>query len=390
MKKNKYFYDCAYTSLNHKNEQLCGDKVEIIKKDNMVTMVLADGLGSGVKANILATLTSKILGTMLSEDVSIEECVDAIIKTLPVCSVRHVAYSTFSIVQIVDDIAYFIQYDNPKIQLFRHGTKLDYKVTTRIIDDKKIYETRIKLELDDAIFMYSDGVIHAGVGRFYNFGWSIEEVVNYTEIFYKDYYTAKSLSMLIGNASNELYDGQPGDDTTCSVIKVKKYAETTLVIGPPVDESLDAEMVSKFLSYEGYKVVCGGTTSNLVARVLGKTINTNFVYEDKNIPPIAFIDSIDLVTEGSITLNYAVKILENLNKIDFLDYDFASKKDGASLLVRFLLEKAAVIHIIVGRALNPAHQKYGFPINFNHKLELIGKLVIELRRLGRKVTVEYY
>ena len=390
MNMSKFFYDCSYTSLNHVGETLCGDKVEIVKTDKACTMVLADGLGSGVKANILATLTSKILGTMLSEGVSIDECVDTIIYTLPVCKVRNIAYSTFSIVQIIGNKAILIQYDNPRTKVFRNGENFDYPYTSRLITNKKVFESVIELEPGDAIFMYSDGVIHAGVGKFFNFGWEMEEVVRHTEIFYKDYYTAKSLSMLVADACNDLYDNKPGDDTTVAVVKVRLSAETSLIIGPPVDKSQDYEFVKKFLSYPGYKIVSGGTTCQVVSKYLNSKIETNLNYYCKEIPPTAKMKGIDLVTEGSLTLFRVVEILKRINEKDCLDYTFADSKDGASLLVRFLLEKASTIHLVIGRALNPAHQKYDFPINFNEKLELVTSLKNELIKFGRTVTIEYY
>lgn len=386
----KLFLDCAYTSLNKKGEELCGDKVEIIKSDDRVTMVLADGLGSGVKANILATLTSKIVGTMLARGVSIDECVDTIINTLPVCKVRKVAYSTFSIAQIMGNECVLIQYDNPQTLVFKRGVCYDYPYTKRKIGDKEIIESRFTIEDGDAIFMYSDGVIHAGVGKFFNFGWTLEEVRKHTEIFYQDLYTAKSLSALVASSCNDLYDGLPGDDTSVGVIKIREGKELALMIGPPVDKSVDQEMCEKFMSYDGYKIVCGGSTSHVISNYLKEDIVTNLEYFDREIPPTATMKGVDLVTEGSLTIHRALEIIKQLNKVNCLDYDFGSRRDGASLLVRFLLEKATDIHLLVGRALNPAHQKFDFPINFNSKLKMIEEFAGEIRKFGREVNIEYF
>ncbi len=388
--ENELFIDCAYTSLNKKGEELCGDKVEIIKADNHVTIVLADGLGSGVKANILATLTSKILCTMLSRGVSIEECVNTIINTLPVCKVRKVAYSTFSIAQIIGKKCYLIQYDNPQTLVFRNGECFDYPYTTRMIDDKKIIESSFEIEEGDSIFLYSDGVIHAGVGKFFNFGWTLEEVKKHTEIFYNNNFTAKSLASMIAASCSQLYDGLPGDDTSIGVIKVRKKHNLSIMVGPPVDKSLDDEMCEKFMSLPGHKIACGGSTSHVISRYLKQEVNTDLEYIDKDIPPIGTLKGLDLITEGSLTLFKVLEKMRELNKINSIDFDFTNRNDGVSLLIKYIVEKASSVHFLVGRALNPAHQKFNFPINFNSKLKMIEELINEIKKYGREVTVEYF
>ena len=148
---NNLCADIGYRSINHVGEELCGDHVDVIEADDSSTVVvLADGLGSGVKASILSTLTSKIISTMISSGLSVEDCVDTIAATLPVCSVRGVAYSTFTIIQIVDnEYARIFQYDNPLVILLRDGKNFDYPKTELNIGGKKIYSSYIKLEEND-------------------------------------------------------------------------------------------------------------------------------------------------------------------------------------------------------------------------------------------------
>ena len=111
---NNLWTDTGYASINKFGEQLCGDRVEMATTNGVTTLVLADGLGSGVKANILSTLTSKILCTMIANGMTIENCVETIASTLPVCKVRHMAYSTFSILKLNDDgKAYLAEFDCP-------------------------------------------------------------------------------------------------------------------------------------------------------------------------------------------------------------------------------------------------------------------------------------
>ena len=158
--------DIGFKSINHYGEQLCGDHIDIIETDdNSTVIVLSDGLGSGVKASILSTLTSKIISTMLAAGLPIEECVSTIAATLPVCSVRGVAYSTFTIIRLINNqTAEIIQYDNPQVILLRDGENFLYDTTEMNIGGKKILKSVIKLQENDMFVAMSDGCPHAGIG----------------------------------------------------------------------------------------------------------------------------------------------------------------------------------------------------------------------------------
>ena len=164
--------DVAYKSLNKFTEVICGDKVELLKTDDSNIMILADGMGSGVKANILATLTSKILGTMFLNGATLEECVETIVETLPICKVRQVAYSTFSILQVFHSgDAYLVEFDNPSCIFIRNGQLVPIPQNIREVQGKKINEYRFTVQRGDALILMSDGTVHAGVGQLLNFGW---------------------------------------------------------------------------------------------------------------------------------------------------------------------------------------------------------------------------
>ena len=223
---NNLWTDTGYVSLNHVGEQLCGDRVEVIGDSaHDLTLVLADGLGSGVKANILSTLTSKILCTMMAGGMPLEDCVDTIVKTLPVCSVRKVAYSTFTIIQITDNSeATLIQFDNPNVIFLREGKNYDYPVTTRVIEGKTILESHIPLQIHDVMIAMSDGTIYAGVGKSMNFGWQRDNIIEYAERLYDDSLSAKMIASLIEDECNRLYEGEPGDDCTVAAVRSRQRA----------------------------------------------------------------------------------------------------------------------------------------------------------------------
>jgi hypothetical protein len=389
---NNLCTDVGFVSLNKYGEQLCGDNVEIIRQsDNSLVLVLADGLGSGVKASILSTLTSKIISTMIANSMSIDECVSTIAATLPVCQKRGIAYSTFTIIRIVNNTdAEIIQFDNPLIILLRNGKNFEYPISSRIIGGKKIYESKIKLKLDDVFIAMSDGAIYAGVGQILNYGWQRDNIINYIEKSYNYKISAKIIASLISNKCAELYANKPGDDTTVAAIKIRERKPSNLVIGPPTEPNDDEKMMSLFFAKEGRHIVCGGTTSRIAAKYLEKEVKTTMDYIDTQVPPIAKIEGVDLVTEGVITiskvLEYAKSYLDDNRHYE----EWNTKEDGASKIARLLFEEATDINFYVGRAINPAHQNPDLPINFNIKKRLIEELAQCLEQMGKRIKVSYF
>ena len=227
--------EIGFKSINHYGEQLCGDHIDIVEQnEDSTVIVLADGMGSGVKASILSTLTSKIISTMLAERLSIEECVSTIAATLPVCSVRGVAYSTFTIIHLINNrTAELIQYDNPHIIVIRDFEIFDYPKTEVNICGKQIYKSVIRLQENDIIIAMSDGCPHAGIGLAYNFGWRREEIAEFMRDMSAGGFTAKNLSTLLIDEVNKLYANKPGDDATACVVKIRKRVPMNILFGPP-------------------------------------------------------------------------------------------------------------------------------------------------------------
>lgn len=385
--------DVGYISLNKQGEQLCGDHIEVVPHgENSTVVVLADGLGNGVKANILSTLTSKIISTMMANDMTVEDCVTTIVETLPICKVRKLAYSTFTIIHITDNReAEVIQYDNPKVVMLRGGKSCEYPMTAQTIDNKTIYKSRIALEEDDVFIAFSDGVIHAGVGGQLSFGWQWEEVVGFIEQHYDRELSAKAMSTLLTGQCREYYNGKPGDDTSVCTVRIRGKCAVNMMIGPPVNAADDARVLSLFMAQEGKHIVSGGTTSTIAANFLEKPLDVPIDgYVDPQIPPVAHIEGIDLATEGVITIN---RVLENAK--DFLQNNsryahWKASRDGASLVSRLLFEEATHVNFFVGMAVNPAHQNPGLPIGFNIKMRLVEDLAQCLRTMGKKIQVSYF
>ena len=384
--------EIGYKSINHHGEELCGDHIEIIENaDGSTVIVLADGLGSGVKASILSTLTSKILSTMLSAGLPIEECVSTVAETLPVCSERKVAYSTFTIIHIKNnETADVIQYDNPSAILIRDGENYDYPTTEMNIEGKKILKSTVYLREGDVFVVMSDGCPHAGSGNSYNFSWKREDIASYMEALIAGEYTAKNLSTMLVDECDKLYENKPADDTTACIIKIRKRVPMNVLFGPPLNRDDTERMLSLFFSKEGKHIVCGGTTSSIVAKYLRKKITVSNDFEPGGVPPISFIEGVDLVTEGVLTMNKVVEYAKDYlgeNKL-FEHWNF--KKDGASRICRLLFEEATDINIFVGTAINPAHQNPNLPVSFNIKLGIVSDLESCLTKLGKRVKVNYY
>ncbi len=384
--------DIGYKSINHYGEELCGDHVDVIEEnENSTVIVLADGLGSGVKASILSTLTSKIISTMMAEGLPIEECVSTIAATLPVCSVRGVAYSTFTIIHLQNnELADIIQYDNPQVIVLRGDVNYDYPKTEMNIDGKKIYKTTLKLQENDIFIAMSDGCPHAGIGGRYNFGWKREDIIGYMEALAPGGYTAKNLSTMLVDECDKLYGNKPGDDTTACVIRIRRREPMNILFGPPSNRDDCNRMMSLFFSKEGKHIVCGGTTSSIAAKYLGKPLKASLNFERSDVPPIAEIEGVDLVTEGVITINRVLEYAKDYLGENALYEHWNFKKDGASLISRLLFEEATDINFYVGRAINPAHQNPELPINFSIKMNLVEELSACLKKMGKRIKVSYF
>ena len=386
MKKNNLCSEIGYMSINHYGEQLCGDHVEIVENDDSSIIVLADGLGSGVKASILSTLTSKIISTMLAAGLDIRDAVETIAATLPICSERKSAFSTFTIIRLVDNMhADIIQYENPSVIMLRNGVHYEFPLTTMTIGEKTIYRSTVELADGDIFVAMSDGILYASEDGVLNNDWSRDKLIEFLEPLSRAELTAKLLTSIIVEETNKLYGGKPFDDATACVIKIRQRQTVNIAIGPPEDMSDNHRMMALCVGEGGKHVVCGGTTAKIAAEYLGVSVQTNLTSPDPDIPPTSVIEGVDLTTEGIITvdkiLSYAIDYVKDNRSFEQWCY----KKDGASLAARLLFEDATDINMFIGHAANPAHNE--MPINFNVKMQILKKLSKRLKEMGKRVKV---
>ncbi|MEG0370305.1 MAG: SpoIIE family protein phosphatase [Hungatella sp.] len=362
---------------------------------HQVIMSLADGMGSGVKANILSTLTSKILGTMFLNGATLEECVETIVQTLPVCQVRQVAYSTFSILQVFHNgEAYLVEFDNPGCIFVRDGKLVPIPENVRVIEDKKINEFRFQVRRGDALILMSDGTIHAGVGQLLNFGWAWNDIAKYAVKQSGLTVSAMRLATAVCHACDELYMFRPGDDTTVAVMRIIDSKPVHLMTGPASRSEDDKKMVAAFMSGDNPKrVVCGGTSATIVSRELDKRLDVSLDYVDPDIPPIAYLDGLELVTEGVLTLNRALHLLKRYVKNESVVEDFfeeLDKPNGGSMVAKMLIEDCTELHLYVGKAINSAYQNPGLPFDLGIRQNLVEQLKHAVEEMGKPVTVTYY
>lgn len=387
------YVDFGFWSVNHAGEEVCGDRVETKRTEDRFIGVLADGMGSGVKANILSTMGSTILSTMLMGGESVESAVDAVIRTLPVCSERGLNYCTFSVVTIDQNgEARLTEFDNPQAWIIRNKQIVQPERENRTVEGKKIWESSLPLVEGDVIVVTSDGAVNAGRDNHFSFDWTWDSVAKWLAERAHTYSSALRLAADLVGAVDSLYGGKPTDDVTAMVIRIPYLQTVNIMYGPPEYKEDDAFMVREFMDADGYKIICGGTTSNIVARVLDTPVETLPETAADGVPPISFMADVDLVTEGVLTVTRAGDIMERYfhagyNDADFLELD---AQNGAAFLAKQLVEDCTTLRVFIGRAKNPAYEGKDVPLDLDMKLKAIERICELMRSHGRTVEEYYY
>jgi hypothetical protein len=391
---NDIFLDIYCQQAEHHGESICGDVflTRRVKEEGRTIVVLSDGMGSGIKANVLASLTSSMAVNFTIEHREVLKTAEIIMDTLPVCSVRKISYSTFTIVDVEDDgYTTIAEFDNPPCLILRGEEAFDpgwetIKMETERHKGKRIKTCSFRAEKEDRIVFWSDGVIQSGMGSLsFPFGWGYNAMVEFVLKTIKNNpftASAKLARKVVGMAG--LHDeNKPKDDTSCGVIYFREPRKLLLVSGPPFDERKDLDFALKVQRFSGKKIISGGTTAEIVARELALKFDAGMEQSDPELPPTSYVESINLVTEGILTLGKVAKILDNLQK------DTRLGQGPADQIVRHFLESDR-IHIINGTRINIAHQDPNLPVELEIRRSVIKRIMKVLEdKFLKDVTIEY-
>ena len=379
---------------NHDGERICGDVFlyRYIHEEERVIAVLSDGMGHGVKANILATLTATMALNFTREHKEVDRIAEIIMNTLPVCSERKISYSTFTIVDIESSgKANILEYDNPSTIILKGNKVLDIQWKKVILDKgrnsgKVLRTCTFMPEKEDRIIFCSDGVSQSGMGsESFPFGWERDSIAVYASQLVTSE-SSISAVMLAGKIvtmahKNDGYKAK--DDISCAVIYFREPRKLMICTGPPFEKEKDKELAAKVSGYKGKVILCGGTTADIVARELNRTIVDELIFEDPELPPESFLEGIDLVTEGILTLQKVNEILKTYNNSIRLG------KGPADKIVKMLMESDE-IHFIIGTRINIAHQDPTLPVELEIRRTVVKRIarLLEEKWL-KKISFEY-
>ena len=354
-----------------------------IKAEGRVISVLSDGLGSGVKAGVLANLTATMALRYTTAFVDVRKSAKTIMDTLPVCEQRKISYSTFTIVDLDEDgKTRVIEHGNPPLILLRGQCPVPIErasLTLEAWKDRVIYYSEFDTQLGDRIVFFSDGVSQSGLGRAgLPLGWGSDRVTSFLlrQVSADNEISAGELShRLVGEAV--VNDGQAAkDDISCGVIYYRRPRRLLVITGPPFSRERDGELAGRVQTFDGRKVICGGTTAGIVSRLLGRAVTMSLAQLDPEIPPAAVMEGVDLVTEGTITLAKVGEMLERGSAGEL------AHKNPATDLISLMLQ-SDIVEFVVGTRINEAHQDPNVPIELDLRRNIVRKIarLLETRYL---------
>lgn len=366
--------------------------------DGRVITTLSDGLGSGIKAGVLATLTATMATSFIEADIPIKRATEIIMNTLPVCKKRGISYATFTLVDIEPSAAVRImEYDNPPYVLIRENTIVEPIKEFSTIQRKNkatgpkreaiIQYSKYLARPGDRLIFFSDGVTQSGMGTpNLPFGWSGPNVQIYIENMVRDnpQISARDLARKVVQRAVYHDSYKAMDDITCCVIYFRKPRDLLILTGPPLHKESDTEFARSYAMFDGRKIVCGGTTANIISRELNRPVTVDLKHLDPKIPPVSYMEGADMITEGIITLGAVSRLLEKGENIDGLQVNAATK------MFDILLD-CDRINFMVGTKINEAHQDPNMPAELEIRRNIVKKIakLLEEKYL-KEVHITYY
>lgn len=389
-----FHIEVSYSQRYYHDQRICGDVFlsERMKDENRVIAVLSDGMGHGVKANVLATLTAKMAMSFTKEHRDPTRIAEIIMKTLPICSERKIAYSTIAVIDIeADGKVNILEYENPQFIITRGGKIFEPEWQCLVMDtpDKSKRELlfcSFYAQKEDRITFFSDGIEQSGMGSEKNpFGWPHDQIAEYVVglINQTPDISGQNIANKLVNRANMHDNYSPLDDTTCASIYFREPRKMLLCTGPPYEMERDEDYGNIVRKFNGIKVLCGGTTADIMAKVLNRKVVDVFEFEDPELPPISRMDGINLITEGILTLSKVNRILEEYSKKTTLG------RGPADMIVKYFLDSDD-IRFVIGTRINTAHQDPNLPMELEIRRTVIKRIarILENKFL-KHVTLEY-
>ena len=395
--EKKYHTEVGHFQINHAGEKICGDVFlsKRIPEENRVLCVLSDGMGHGVRANVLATLTATISLNFSMEHKDANALAGIIMKALPICSESKISYSTYTIIDISieNDSVSILEYDNPQTLILRGSkiyapewTSVRYEGDSR---DKRVMDLKkcaFVPAIEDRIVFCSDGIIQSGLEKGLDLGWGRNDLVRFVREIVEMTPTISAADLaervVKRAAANDLYT--PKDDLSCGVVYFREPRKAILCTGPPFNTEKDREFANILRYFKGKKIVSGATTTDIIARELQRTV-TNEERIDTALPPSSKMEGIDLVTEGVLTLSKVTHILNNIKPHSKMQFG----KGPADQICELLLDTDE-IYILVGTKINEDHHDPTLPVEVEIRKHLILRLASVLsEKFMKVVTIDY-
>lgn len=362
-----------------------------VEPEGRLISVLADGLGSGVKASVLASMTATMALKFAASPMDIHDSAEIIMDTLPICSVRKISYSTFTVVDMAGSgETRIIEHGNPPFLLIRPGGELRIEKTEvrpKRWEDRVISFSAFDVQREDRIIFFSDGITQAGMGEYRTpLGWGLESVDQFVreKIERHPHLSARELSRLLVARAEEVDGLSAKDDITCAVVYFRSPRQLLVMTGAPFNRAHDADLAKMAEHTPGRKVICGGTTANIISRILNKPIQIDMRQQlHSKVPPSARMEGFDLVTEGTLTLGEVLRLL---------DQGFAPEEMRSNAAVRLatMLLDSDIVKFAVGTRINEAHQDPNIPMELDLRRNIVKRIAQLLEdKYMKRVLIQF-